>query len=319
MSSNLMRAAVLPEFGPAGNFVIEKVSVPLPAAGELLVKVKAAGINPVDYKTREGKGLPAKGITLPAILGWDIAGEVVSLGDGVSRFDRGERIFGMSSFPKLANAYAEYAVVKEEEFALIPESVSNEVAAATPLAALTAWEALFDYAHLLEGQKILIHAAAGGVGHIAVQLAKWKGAQVWGTASSAKHDFLRELGIDHCIDYQAQPFEKAIGNVDVVLDAIGGDNTLRSIDVLRPGGVLVCLPSMYKDDPEIIAKAYERGVQVKWPIVKPSGSRMEKLADLLAVGDLKINVEATYPLEEVSKAHEAIESKHVTGKVVLVM
>lgn len=317
--SNLMRAALLREFGPASNLTIEKIPVPLPAAGQLLIKVRAAGINPVDYKTRTGKGLPAKELELPAILGWDIAGEVVSLGEGVSRFDRNERVFGMSNFPHAGNAYAEYAIVQEDEFALIPASVSNEVAAATPLAALTAWEALFDQGGLSAGQKILIHAAAGGVGHIAVQLARWKGAYVVGTASQQNHGLLKELGVDLALDYKAQDFAAAVNDMDVVLDGIGGENSLRSIDVLKPGGVLICLPSMYKDDPAILAKAAAKNVQVKWMVVSPSGERMEQVAALLASGDLKVKVDQTFPLEDVGKAHEAVETGHVSGKVVLVI
>ncbi|OMP80471.1 NADP-dependent oxidoreductase [[Flexibacter] sp. ATCC 35208] len=317
--SNLMRAALLREFGPASNLTIERIPVPLPAAGQLLIKVRAAGINPVDYKTRNGKGIAAKELALPAVLGWDIAGEVVSLGDGVSRFDRNERVFGMSNFPHAGNAYAEYAIVQEDEFALIPASVSNEVAAATPLAALTAWEALFDHGQLAGGQKVLIHAAAGGVGHIAVQLAKWKGAYVVGTASQQHHGLLNELGVDLPLDYNTQDFTVIAKDMDVVLDGIGGENSLRSIDVLNPGGVLVCLPSMYKDDPAILEKAASKGVMVKWMMVTPSGERMEQLADLLAVGDLKVKVDQTFPLEDVGKAHEAVETGHVTGKVVLVI
>lgn len=317
--SNLMRAALLREFGPASNLTIEKIPVPLPATGQLLIKVRAAGINPVDFKTRTGKGLPARELELPAILGWDIAGEVVSLGEGVSRFNRNERVFGMSNFPHSGNAYAEYALVQEDEFALIPSSVSNEVAAATPLAALTAWEALFDQGSLAAGQKILIHAAAGGVGHIALQLAKWKGAYVIGTASQQNHAFIHELGVDQALDYHTQDFTTLVTDVDVVLDGIGGENTLRSIDVLKPGGVVICLPSMYKDDPAILAKAASKNVSVKWMMVTPSGERMEQVAALLASGDLRVKVDQTFPLEDVVKAHEAVETGHVSGKVVLVI
>ncbi|SFE13321.1 NADPH:quinone reductase [Chitinophaga sp. CF118] len=316
--SNLMEAAVLPAFGAASVFRIERVPVPLPAAEQVLVKVRAAGLNPVDYKTRMGKGYAA-GISLPAILGWDIAGEVVSLGDGVSKFDTGDRIFGLSNFPQLGCAYAEYAVVQENEFAIIPKNVSSIDAAATPLATLTAWAALFDHAEATAGQRVLIHAAAGGVGHIAVQLAKWKGCFVAGTASENNHAFLRELGIDAVIDYKAQPFESAIEPVDVVIDGMGGEIALRSLDILKPGGILVSLPSMYKDDPAIIAKAREKGVQVKWMSVRPDGERMDQIAALLAGGQLKIKVAATFPLMDVTKAHQLLESHHVTGKVVLTL
>ena len=314
--SNLMEAAVLPAFGAATVFRIERVPVPLPAAGQVLVKVRAAGLNPVDYKTRMGKG-SAAGISLPAILGWDIAGEVVSLGDGVSKFDIGDRIFGLSNFPQLGCAYAEYAVVQESEFAIIPKNVPSIEAGATPLAALTAWEALFDHAEAVAGQRILIHAAAGGVGHIAVQLAKWKGCFVAGTASEKNHAFLQELGVDAPIDYEKQSFETAIAPVDIVIDMMGGETALRSLDILKPGGILVSLPSMYKDDPAVIAKAHEKGVRVKWMSVRPDGERMDQIAALMAAGQLKVRVDATFPLKDITKAHQLLESHHVTGKVVL--
>lgn len=314
--SNFMQAAVLPEFGPATAFRLEKVAIPLPAAGQVLVKVKAIGLNPVDYKTRSGKGY-ASYQTLPAILGWDIAGEVVSVGEGVSKFFIGDRIFGMSNFPHPANAYAEYAVVQEDEFAIIPKDISFEVAAGTPLAGLTAWEALFDQAGVTWGQRLLIQAAAGGVGHIAVQLAKWKRCFVAATASAANHPFLEQLGADQLIDYKTQRFEDVVEKVDVVIDGMGGETALRSLEVLNPGGVLVSLPSMYKDDPGIVAKAKEKGVEVKWMSVRPSGERMEQLAFLLSNGRLKVQVDRTFPLTEIVRAHQLLEEGHGKGKIVL--
>jgi NADPH2:quinone reductase len=315
--SNYMEAAVLPAFGAATVFRIEKVPVPLPAAGQVLVKVRAVGLNPVDYKTRTGKGMAAADITLPAILGWDIAGEVVSLGDGVSKFERGDRIFGLSNFPQPGNAYAQYAVVNEMEFTIIPKNITNIEAGATPLAALTAWEALFGQAEIVAGQRVLVHAAAGGVGHFAVQLAKAKGCFVAGTASIKNKELLESLGVDTVIDYHTQRFEEAIEPVDVVVDGIGGETALRSLDILKPNGILVSLPSMYKDDPAVIAKAREKGVRVKWMSVRPDGDRMERLATLLSAGQIKVNVDTTFPLQEITKAHQLLESNHVTGKLVL--
>jgi NADPH:quinone reductase len=314
--SNFMQAAVLPAFGPATAFRIEKVAVPLPGAGQVLVKVKAVGLNPVDFKTRSGKGY-ASYQTLPAILGWDIAGEVVSVGEGVSKFFIGDRIFGMSNFPEPGNAYAEYAVVQEDEFAIIPKDISFEVAAGTPLAGLTAWEALFDHASITWGQRVLIHAAAGGVGHIAVQLAKWKHCFVAATASIANHPFLAQLGADQLIDYKTQKFEDVTEGIDVVIDGMGGETALRSLDVLRRGGILVSLPSMYKDDPAVIAKAKEKGVAVEWMSVRPSGERVEQLASLLSNNRLKIEVGATFPLTEIVRAHQQLEEGHGRGKIVL--
>lgn len=314
--SNFMQAAVLPDFGPATAFRIEKVAIPLPAAGQVLVKVKAIGLNPVDFKTRSGKGY-ASYQTLPAILGWDIAGEVVSVGEGVSKFITGDRIFGMSNFPNPGNAYAEYAVVQEEEFAIIPKNISYEIAAGTPLAGLTAWEALFDHAGVTWGQRVFIQGAAGGVGHIAVQLAKWKRCFVAATASAANHPFLTELGVDQLVDYKTQRFEDIVEKVDVVIDGMGGEIALRSLDVLNPGGVLVSLPSMYKDDPAVIARAKEKGVEVKWMSVRPSGERMEQLAFLLSNNRLKVEVDETFPLTEIVRAHQRLEEGHGKGKIVL--
>lgn len=314
--SNFMQAAVLPEFGPATAFRMEKVAIPLPAAGQVLVKVRAIGLNPVDFKTRSGKGY-ASYQKLPAILGWDIAGEVVSVGDGVSKFVIGDRIFGMSNFPNPGNAYAEYAVVQEDEFAIIPKDLSFEVAAGAPLAGLTAWEALFDHAGITWGQRVLIQGAAGGVGHIAVQLAKWKHCFVAATASAENHPFLTDLGVDQLVDYKTQRFEEIVEKVDVVIDGMGAEIALRSLDVLNPGGVLVSLPSMYKDDPAVITKAKEKGVDVKWMSVRPSGERMEQLGFLLSTSRLKVQVDETFPLTDIVRAHQLLENGHGKGKIVL--
>jgi len=311
-----MEAAILPRFGDADAFEMATIPIPRPAAGQLLVKVQAAGLNPVDYKTRMGKGQAAQ-FTLPAILGWDIAGQIADAGQGAHKFKPGDRIFGMSNFPGPANAYAQFAVVQEDEFTLVPDNVPDDMAGATPLAALTAWEALYDHAGLKAGMRVLIHAAAGGVGHIAVQLARITETYVIGTASAQNHPYLKELGANECIDYREQRFETATEPVDVVLDGIGGETALRSLDIIKPGGVLVSLPSMFRDDPAVLAKAKEKGVRVVWMSVRPGGERMEQIAALMAAGKLKVKVAASFPLKEVTKAHRLLESHHVQGKVVL--
>ena len=311
-----MEAAILPRFGDAGAFTIADIPIPRPSAGQLLVKIRAAGLNPVDYKTRTGKGQAAQ-FTLPAILGWDIAGQIADAGQGAHKFKPGDRIFGMSNFPKPANAYAQFAVVQEDEFALVPDNISDEMAGATPLAALTALEALTDHAKLKAGMRVLIHAAAGGVGHIAVQLARITGAYVIGTASAQNHAWVKELGASEVIDYRKQRFEEVIAPVDAVIDLMGAETSLRSLDIIKPGGVMVCLPSMYKDDPAVLAKAKEKNVQVVWPSVRPSGARMEQIALLMADGKLTVKVAAVFSLKDVAKAHELLETHHVQGKVVL--
>jgi len=315
--NGIMQAATLPQFGDANTFEITEIPIPRPAAGQLLVKVKAAGINPVDYKTRAGKG-QAQYFTLPAILGWDIAGQIVDAGQGAHKFIPGDRVFGLSHFPNPANAYAQFAIVEEQEFARVPDNITDDVAGAAPLATLTAWEALYDHAQLQPGQRILIHAAAGGVGHIAVQLARNTETYIIGTASAQNHAYLKELGVNESIDYHDQHFEKNIAPVDVVLDAMGGETALRSLDVLKPGGIMVSLPSMFKNDPAVLAKAKEKGVRVVWMSVRPSGERMEQVAALMASGKLQIKVDASFPLREVAKAHQALETHHINGKVVLI-
>jgi NADPH2:quinone reductase len=312
-----MEAAILPRFGDARAFKIADIPIPRPSAGQLLVKVKAAGLNPVDYKTRTGKGQAAQ-FTLPAILGWDIAGQIADAGQGAHKFKPGDRIFGMSNFPKPANAYAQFAVVKEDEFTLVPDNVSDEMAGATPLAALTAWEALFDHAQLKAGMRVLIHAAAGGVGHIAVQLARITETYIIGTASAQNHAWVKELGANECIDYREQRFEEATEPVDVVIDMMGAETSMRSLDIIKPGGIMVCLPSMYKDDPAVLAKAKEKNVKVVWMFVTPSGERMEQIASLMAAEKLIVKVAAVFPLKDVAKAHELLETHHVQGKVVLI-
>lgn len=311
-----MEAAILPRFGEAAAFTIAEIPIPRPSAGQLLVKIKAAGLNPVDYKTRTGKGQAAQ-FTLPAILGWDIAGLIADAGQGAHKFKPGDRIFGMSNFPKPANAYAQFAVVQEDEFALVPDNVSDEMAGATPLAALTAWEALFDHAQLKAGMRVLIHAAAGGVGHIAVQLARITETYVIGTASAQNHAWVKELGANEVIDYREQRFEEVVDPVDVVIDMMGAETSLRSLDIIKPGGIMVCLPSMYKDDPAVLAKAKEKNVQVIWPSVRPSGARMEQIAALMENGKLTVKVAAVFSLKDVAKAHQLLETHHVQGKVVL--
>ena len=318
MIKQTMKAVVLEQFGGTGHLSLQDVPVPQPAEGEVLVRVKAIGINPVDCKTRMGKGA-ASSLQLPAILGWDIAGEVVAAGSGTMKFKTGDHIFGMSRFPRQAAAYAEYAVVLESEFAMIPPALSFEEAAALPLAGLTAWQGLFEEIDIREGERLLVHAAAGGVGHIAVQLAKAKGAYVIGTASSDNHDFLKQLGIDECIDYRRQDFEDQLSQpVDAVFDGMGGETGRRSLSVIRKGGRLLSLPSRFRDDPEMLRLAGEKDIQVKWFLVHPDGGNMQSLADMAGEGKLSVEVAATFPLEKMAQAHRQIETGHTRGKIVVV-
>jgi NADPH:quinone reductase-like Zn-dependent oxidoreductase len=296
-----------------GPEVLHEVEVdkPEPGFSQLLVKVYAAGVNPTDWGHR------GHGVFLgqpPFILGWDVSGVVEETGFGVTLFKPGDEVFGMLPYPFGVGSHAEYVTGPARAFAAKPGNVDHVQAGALPLAALTAWQALNDTAHLEAGQRVLIHAAAGGVGHLAVQIAKARGAYVIGTASANHHDLVKSLGADEVIDYQAVPFEEAASGIDVVLDPITGDYTARSLRTLRPGGILV---SLLPFAPETPAEAERLGVRAELMLVEHDHQGMTAIADLVAEGRLRPVVAATFPLAEAAKAHELGETRHVAGKLVL--
>jgi len=301
---------------PDGTLTVDRVDRPQPGPTEVLVRVAAAGVNPVDWKTRTGSGV--RGFFpegQPMILGWDIAGEVVEVGAGVTRFAVGDRVFGMPRFPRPANAYAEYVVAGGREVAHTPASVSDVEAGAAPLAALTAWQAIVDTLKVGPGDRVLIHAASGGVGHLAVQIAKARGAEVWGTASPAKHEQLRALGIDHCIDYRTERFEEVASQMDAVLDLVGeGDYPVRSVGVLKRGGKLLVIPSPAGVPDQAILD--EAGVTAAWLLVEPDYASLEAMAAMMAEGTLKVLVGATRPLAQMAELHAIGEAGGPFGKLV---
>lgn len=238
-----------------------------------------------------------------------------AVGYGVTLFKPGDEVFGMLPYPYGVGAHAEYVTGPARAFTHKPDSIDHVQAGALPLAALTAYQALVDTAQVQPGQRVLVHAAAGGVGHLAVQIAKARGAYVIGTASEPKHEFLRSLGADEVIDYRAGDFRDAVRDVDVVLDPLSGDTRVRSLDVLRPGGVLVSL--LPGTDPEEAEKAQARGVRVETLLVEADQEGMKAVAELAASGALRAHVEAVFPLEEAAKAHELGETERTTGKLVL--
>lgn len=297
-----------------GPEVLQEVEVERPAPGfsQILVKVHAAGVNPTDWGHR------AFGIFLgppPFTLGWDVSGTVVETGFGVTIFKPGDKVFGMLPYPFGVGSHAEYVVGPARAFASKPGGVDHVAAGALPLAGLTAWQALNDTAALHAGQRVLIHAAAGGVGHLAVQIAKSLGAYVIGTASPAHHAMLRDLGADELIDYTTTDFT-AIEPVDVVLDPVSGDYPARSLSVLRPGGTLV---SLLPFGEEIPAEAGRRGVRAELMLVEADHQGMTSLAALVTAGKLRPVIAATFPLADAAKAHELGESRHVAGKLVLTL
>ncbi|REK89091.1 NADP-dependent oxidoreductase [Streptomyces inhibens] len=287
---------------------------PVPGPTEILVRVHAAGVNPADWKTR-ARGAFASGIKPPFTLGFDVSGVVEAVGPGVTLFAPGDRVFGMPRFPHPAGAYAEYVTAPARHFALLPAGLDHVQGAAVPLAALTAWQALVDTADVQPGARVLIHAAAGGVGHLAVQIAKSRGAYVIGTARQAKHDFLRGLGADELIDYTQQDFAAAVRDVDIVVDSIGGDYWARSLHTLRPGSTLVSILPL--DDTFPAAQARAAQVRAVFMLVEPDQAGMRAVADLLDSGKLQVTVDAVVPLEEAAKAHALGETGRTTGKIVL--
>ncbi|MET9568429.1 NADP-dependent oxidoreductase [Streptomyces virginiae] len=304
-----MRAIVVNEWGGPENLVEREIERPEPGLGEVLVRVHAAGVNPVDWKTRASGALIAWGET--PIVGWDVSGTVEAVGPGVTLYAPGDEVYGMPHFPRQAGGYAEYVAAPARHFARKPASLDHVQAAALPLAALTAWQALVDTAGITAGQRVLVHAAAGGVGHLAVQIAKARGAYVIGTASAAKHDVLRELGADELIDYRSVDFAEAVSDVDVVLDALGGETAERSLKVLKPGGHLVSLPG-----PDSVPADADR-VNASWVLVDPDLKGLEAIADLADKGLLKPLVETVLPLAQAARAHEIGEQGRTTGKIVL--
>jgi NADPH:quinone reductase-like Zn-dependent oxidoreductase len=296
---------------------LEEVERPEPVQTEVLVRVAAAGINPVDWKTRRYGGNPKAVGEPPFILGWDVAGVVEETSRSLTRFAVGDRVFGMPWFPRLARAYAEYVTSPARQLARTPDTLTDEQAAGLPLAGLTAWQALVDVADVGEGDRVLIHAAAGGVGHLAVQIAKARGAYVIGTGRADKHDFLREIGVDEPIDYTTTPFEEVVSEVDIVLDAIGGDEYgLRSLRTLREGGLLVVLPGGLTEP--VATAAREQSKRASGVQVEPDYCALESLAVLADERKLTVAIEETFPLAQASEAHRRLEDGRARGKIVLI-
>jgi NADPH:quinone reductase-like Zn-dependent oxidoreductase len=310
-TSQTMKAIRIHNYGRPEVLQYEDAPRPKPQVGEVLVRVHAAGVNPIDWKVREGEMKDIWPHTFPLILGWDLSGVVEELGKGVSQFKIGDDVYGLPD-PTRGGANADYIVVRESELALKPKSLHHIRAAAVPLAALTAWQSLFDAAQLQPEQRVLIHGAAGGVGHFAVQLAKWKGAQVIGTASAKNHEMLYELGADELIDYTQQRFEDVARNIDIVLDTIGDETQERSWSVLKRGGILVSLIQPPSED-----KAKKLGVRAAIVASHPNGEQLAEISKIIDAGKLAPVIDRILPLSEARRAHELSQSGHTHGKIVL--
>ena len=292
-----MRGVLVTRFGGPDVLEVAELERPSPISTEVLVRVIAAGVNPVDCKTRRGDGVARWVGPPPFIVGWDVCGVVEAMGYGVTRFAVGDVVFGMPRFPRAAGAYAEYVTAPSRQFARLPKATSPIEAAALPLALLTAWQCLIEAAQIRDGQKVLIHGAGGGVGHLAVQIAKARGARVIAINGRADREAL-----------QAR-------EVDIVLDLVGGDDIHLLLDTLCDGGLLLEVAGDASD--ELKAQARKRSLRVLEPLVEPDGRALELATDLLEAGDLKVAVAETFPLERAAAAHERLERGGVRGKLVL--
>ena len=320
ISHNFLRMNAFILTGITGPASLQAATLPTPTIGatDVLIQVKAIGLNPVDVKTTHGKGMYGRlKDEQPLVPGWDISGTVVEVGAEVTQFKVGDDVFGMVNFPGHGRAYAHYVAAPADHLAHKPAAISHEEAAAATLAALTAWQALVTNANVQPGQRILVHAAAGGVGHFAVQLAKSLGAYVLGTSSEAKRSFVLSLGADEHIDYTRVRFEDVAQPVDVVLDTIGGDNMVRSLDIVKPGGTLISIPSGLS--PDITERAAAKGIHGYFFLVASNGSHMQQIAERLADGRLKAHVSLTLPFAQLPEALRQVETGKTQGKVVVTL
>ena len=311
-----MKVIILNEAGSVDNLKYVDSPKPEIKEDEVLVKVASLSVNPVDYKVRANDaGLSMFfGSERPVILGWDLSGTIEKIGSKVTNFKIGDEVFGMANFPGNGSAYAEYVAVPFSHLTLKPTSISHQAAAAATLAALTAWQVL--NGNVKQGDKVLIHAASGGVGHYATQIAKYLGAFVIGTSSTKNRDFVLQNGADKHIDYTQEDFEKVVSDVDVVLDTLNSDIIDKSINITRTGGKIITITSNNIPQ-EILDKAKSKGIDLSFVLVKSSGKDMSIIADLLDKGTLKSHVSKSFSFGEMSKAHLQLETGRTVGKVVV--
>lgn len=312
-----MQAIILKEAGGVEKLEFTDIAMPEFQSDEVLIQVKAVSINPVDVKTRLGKSLydELKSRNTPIILGWDVSGVIAEVGLAVTQYKKGDEVFGMINFPGHGKAYAEYVAAPAAQLALKPSNISHEAAAAATLAALTAWQTLVTHAKLNRGQKILIHAAAGGVGHYAVQMAKHLGAYVIGTSSAGNREFVLSLGADEQIDYKTQRLEDAAKDVDFVLDSIGEATIDSSVAVTKKGGTVIFLPSGISD--EKLKNLNSSGVNCYRILVESNGDDMKQIAGLLEKGIIESHISRVFPFENMAEAHLQIETGKTKGKIVV--
>jgi NADPH:quinone reductase-like Zn-dependent oxidoreductase len=306
-----MKAVRIHSFGGAEVLKFEEAPIPELKPDEVLIKVYASGVNPIDWKIRSGMGREKFPGSFPLTLGWDVAGVIEAVGSEVKNFRKGEAVYSRPD-PRKNGSYAEYVAVKASLVEWKPESVDFVHAAAVPLAGLTAWQGLFDQGKLQSGQKVLIHAASGGVGSFAVQFASWKGAHVIGTTSEKNIALVKSLGADEVIDYKNEKFEERLQDIDLVFDTLGGDIQKRSFRVLKNGGRLV---TTVKPEPDEASKA--KNIQVNGFLALSIPEDLEQIAGLIDQGKIKPVVSRIFPLNKAAEAQKLSEAGHVNGKIVL--
>jgi NADPH:quinone reductase-like Zn-dependent oxidoreductase len=305
-----MKAVCIHSFGGPEVLKIEDVEVPQPKDDEVLIKVHAASVNPVDYKIRAGQYPPVKQQQLPKVLGRDVAGTIERCGRAVRNFREGDAVYAMLEGG--SGGYAEYAVVRADVCSRKPERLDYSTAAAVPLAGLTAWQGLFDEGNLTAGQRVLIHGGAGGVGHLAIQFAKAKGATVCTTVSTQDVEFARSLGADEVIDYKSERFEDKLHDVDLVFDLVAGDTQERSWAVLKDGGTMISTLAKPSE-----GRAREHHARATNYVAHPDGGELAEIGRLIDTGKVKPCVVASFPLDHAAQAQQKLEREHPHGKVVL--
>jgi NADPH:quinone reductase-like Zn-dependent oxidoreductase len=315
-----MKAIRIHSFGGPEVLQLEEVARPVPTADEILVQVYASGVNAADWVIRQGgNDFLRPLLKLPLTLGFDAAGIVAEVGTEVTAFKNGDAVYGVPNFPG-DGSYAEYCAAKASQFALKPRSLSFNAAAGVPVAALTAWTALFSYGDLQPGQRVLIQGASGGVGSFALQFAKAKGAYVIGIASAANLEYLKQLGADEVMDYQSQRFEELVEDIDVVLEASpirDNKERLKAVRVLREGGMLVSVNIDTPVDEEVLAALAQKQARSEFPAYQPKQEWLVEIARLIDDGRVKVFISKVFPLEQVADAHRESETWHVRGKLVL--
>lgn len=313
-----MKAIILKEVGSVDNLKYEDIPQPKIKSNEVLLKTISLSINPVDYKARANSGSLTWlfGEERPVILGWDLSGTIVEIGENVTDFKIGDAVFGMANFPRKGNAYAEFVAVPAAHLALKPTNISYQEAASATLAALTAWQTLVKKGNVKKGDIVLIHGASGGVGHYATQIAKHLGAYVIGTSSTKNKEFVLQNGADKHIDYTTENFSDIVSDADFVLDTLAGDVISKSIDVTKSGGIIVSIPSGNIPN-EDIDKAKSKGVDLSFVLVESSGSDMFQIAQLMEKGILKSHVSKTFSFDKMRDAHLYLEKGRTVGKIAI--